>query len=85
MSEVFMENIEEILLSYTKQLNALEEELNLLEREKQEIIKAYQGADDKSRKKIEKQMKESEKSFEILLKEVLALSSKIRKLKNMYC
>ena len=80
-----MENIEEILLSYTKQLNALEEELNLLEREKQEIIKAYQGADDKSRKKIEKQMKESEKSFEILLKEVLALSSKIRKLKNMYC
>lgn len=80
-----MENIEEILQETTAHLQALEEELNLLEREKQEIIKAYQGADDKSRKKIEKQMKESEKSFEILLKEVLALSAKIRKLKNMYC
>lgn len=80
-----MENIEEILQETTEQLNLLKEELNLLEIEKQEIIKAYQGADNKSRKKIEKQMKESEKSFEILLKEVLALSAKIRKLKNMYC
>ena len=80
-----MENIEEILQETTAQLNLLKEELNLLEIEKQEIIKAYQGADNKSRKKIEKQMKESEKSFEILLKEVLALSAKIRKLKNMYC
>ncbi len=80
-----MENIEEILQETTAQLNLLKEELNLLEREKQEIIKAYQSADDNSRKKIEKQMKESEKSFETLLKEVLALSSKIRKLKNMYC
>lgn len=80
-----MENIEEILQETTELLNLLKEELNLLEIEKQEIIKAYQSADDKSRKKIEKQMKESEKSFEILLKEVLALSSKIRKLKNMYC
>lgn len=80
-----MENIEEILQETTELLNLLKEELNLLEIEKQEIIKAYQGADDKSRKKIEKQMKESEKSFETLLKEVLALSSKIRKLKNMYC
>lgn len=80
-----MENIEEILQETTELLNLLKEELNLLEIEKQEIIKAYQSADDKSRKKIEKQMKESEKSFETLLKEVLALSSKIRKLKNMYC
>ncbi len=80
-----MENIEEILQETTAHLQALEEELNLLEKEKQEIIRAYQSADDKSRKKIEKQMKESEKSFETLLKEVLALSSKIRKLKNMYC
>lgn len=80
-----MESIEEILQETTELLNLLKEELNLLEIEKQEIIKAYQSADDKSRKKIEKQMKESEKSFETLLKEVLALSSKIRKLKNMYC
>lgn len=80
-----MENIEEILQETTAHLQALEEELNLLEIEKQEIIKAYQSADDKNRKKIEAHMKQSEESFELLLKEVLALSAKIRKLKNMYC
>lgn len=77
-----MKSVEEQIKEYREKLEQINQELEVLEMEKQEILKAYEKADEKQRKVIAKEMQASELRFKNLCAEIISLSAKVKKLKN---
>lgn len=67
---------------YSLALAEINKQLKKLEEEKQILIKSFEMADDKERKKITDKMKKSEEKFKKLYKLTLDLSAKVKELKN---
>ncbi len=67
---------------YSLALAEINKQLKKLEEEKQILIKSFEEADEKERKKITDKMKKSEEKFKKLYKLTLDLSAKVKELKN---
>ncbi len=77
-----MENFEKKLIQTEKALDDKLKALDVLEAEKLDIMERYVDADEKTRAKIEKEMKVSEEKFKTLAEETLILKEEIKKLKK---
>lgn len=75
-------SVEQKLKEYTSKLAEINKSLKTLEKEKQEIIKAYNEADEKEKENITNKMKESEEKFKELCDSIFELYAKVKKLKK---
>ena len=76
-----MKSIEEQIKQYRLELEKISQELEVLEMEKQEILKAFEKADNKQKEAIFKEMQKSEQRFKALCEKIISLSAKVKKLK----
>ena len=76
-----MKSVEEQIKQYRLELEKISQELEVLEMEKQEILKAYEKADKKQKEAILKEMQKSEQRFKTLCETMISLSAKVKKLK----
>lgn len=84
-SEVFMKDVEKMLEGKLAYLQDLKEELNLLEKEKQQLVLACEKSKENSREKLEQQMEKSEKDYVRLLDEARVVKKEIETIKKKYC
>ena len=80
-----MKDVEKMLEGKLAYLQDLKEELNLLEKEKQQLVLACEKSKENSREKLEQQMKKSEKDYVRLLDEVRVVKKEIETIKKKYC
>ena len=77
-----MENIKNLTVKARAKLDKIMLQLELLEKEKAEIIKKYASATAEQKVLIEAEMRKSEEAFKKLSEEALALAEKVKKLKE---
>ncbi len=77
-----MKSVEEQIKEFKQKLERINQELEVLEMEKQEILKVFEKADENQRKVIAKEMKASEQRFKNLCDEIISLSASVKKLKS---
>ena len=78
-----MENIKNLTAKARAKLDKIMLQLELLEKEKAEIIKKYASATAEQKVLIEAEMRKSEEAFKKLSEEALALAEKVKKLKEI--
>mgnify|MGYP005765070891 CR=1 FL=1 len=80
-----MKDVEKMLEGKLAYLQDLKEELNLLEKEKQQLVLACEKSKENSREKLEQQMEKSEKDYVRLLDEARVVKKEIETIKKKYC
>lgn len=80
-----MEDLEKFIDKQNERLNAIKQELKLLETEKKVILAAWKNSSDEEKKLLESQMRESEKSYVRLLDESRKVKKEIEKISKKYC
>lgn len=80
-----MEDLDKLLEQANLSLNKKLKKLDVLEKEKHEIIDRYENATPADKILLKIEMKKSEEKFKKLCNEVLTLSEKVKKLKKRYC
>ena len=77
----FMKNINRKLFEANMYLKTLLEQLDILEKEKEYIIKIYNEVNESQKMFIEIEMKKNEEKFRKLYEETVKLSEKVKSLK----
>ncbi len=77
-----MKSVEEQIKEFRAELDKINQELEVLEMEKQEILKAFEKADERQRKVVAKEMQASERRFRELYEQMISLSAGVKKLKK---
>ena len=80
-----MKDVEKMLEGKLAYLQDLKEELNLLEKEKQQLVLACEKSKENSREKLEQQMEKSEKDYVRLLDEARVVKKETETIKKKYC
>ena len=80
-----MEDLEKFIDKQNERLNAIKQELKLLETEKKVILAAWKNSSDEEKKLLESQMRKSEKSYVRLLDESRKVKKEIEKISKKYC